>query len=185
MRDARFRDAGRNPRPGALPRDARLALDNRPTAETLDDDSRPSRLGAPPNRRRPEDDVSSSSPSSESPPPLVSALAVSSRLLARFSPLCLAERRAFRHLARAARRLDLVASMRTRRSATPATRVAVRVVRVSRRSHGGAGVDAARVGAGGGRARGGDVFETQARRARGFEGRGGTSARVRLSLIHI
>ena len=118
MRDARFRDAGRNPRPGALPRDARLALDNRPTAETLDDDSRPSRLGAPPNRRRPEDDVSSSSPSSESPPPLVSALAVSSRLLARFSPLCLAERRAFRHLARAARRLDLVASMRTRRSAT-------------------------------------------------------------------
>ena len=116
MRHARFRDAERNPRLGAFSRDARVARDDRPTAETLEDDFLPSHLGAPPNRA---DDGYASSPSSEtSTPPLVSALAVSSRLLARLSPLCPAERRAFRHLARAARRLDLVASMRAKRAGT-------------------------------------------------------------------
>jgi hypothetical protein len=64
--------------------------------------------------------MSSSSPSlsSESPPPLSSALAVPKRLLARLSPRRQDERRAFRHLARAARRLDLVAATRARRAET-------------------------------------------------------------------
>ena len=71
-----------------------------------------------------------SSSSSDAPPPLVSALAVPSRLLARLSPRRVAERRAFRHLARAARRLDLVASMRARRAGT--TRRLKRAWRVAR-----------------------------------------------------
>ena len=71
-----------------------------------------------------------SSSSSDAPPPLVSALAVPSRLLARLSPRRVAERRAFRHLARAARRLDLVASMRARRAGT--TRRLKRAWRVTR-----------------------------------------------------
>ena len=64
--------------------------------------------------------MSSSSPSlsSESPPPLSSALAVPKRLLARLSPRRQDEHRAFRHLKRAARRLDLVASTRARRAET-------------------------------------------------------------------
>ena len=64
--------------------------------------------------------MSSSSPSlsSESPPPLSSALAVPKRLLARLSPRRQDEHRAFRHLKRAARRLDLVAATRARRQET-------------------------------------------------------------------
>ena len=64
--------------------------------------------------------MSSSSPSlsSESPPPLSSALAVPKRLLARLSPRRQDEHRAFRHLKRAARRLDLVAATRARRAET-------------------------------------------------------------------
>ena len=64
--------------------------------------------------------MSSPSPSlsSESPPPLSSALAVPKRLLARLSPRRQDEHRAFRHLKRAARRLDLVAATRARRQET-------------------------------------------------------------------
>jgi hypothetical protein len=77
--------------------------------------------------------MSSSSPSlsSESPPPLSSALAVPKRLLARLSPRRQDEHRAFRHLKRAARRLDLVAATRARRAET--TRHLKRAWKVARR----------------------------------------------------
>ena len=128
MRDERF-----HPKAGGFSKNTRLAFDDRPTAERLDDDSLPLRGGAPRNDdddEKDENDDFVSSSSSDAPPPLVSALAVPSRLLARLSPRRVAERRAFRHLARAARRLDLVASMRARRAGT--TRRLKRAWRVAR-----------------------------------------------------
>ena len=128
MRDERF-----HPKAGGFSKNTRLAFDDRPTAERLDDDSLPSRGGAPRNDDDDENDENDdfvSSSSSDAPPPLVSALAVPSRLLARLSPRRVAERAAFRHLARAARRLDLVASMRARRAGT--TRRLKRAWRVAR-----------------------------------------------------
>jgi len=134
MRDERFRDPERNPKAGGFSKNTRLVFDDRPTAERLDDDSHPLRRGAPRNDDDDEndenDDFVSSSSSDAGPPPLVSALAVPSRLLARLSPRRVAERAAFRHLARAARRLDLVASMRARRAGT--TRRLKRAWRVAR-----------------------------------------------------
>ena len=128
MRDAGFRHPERTPRTAGFSRDARLAIDARPTAARLGDDDA---ANAPTNRDEDDDDLSSSSLSeSESPPPLSSALAVPSRLLARLSPRRVAEHRAFRHLARAARRLDLVASTRARRAET--TRHLKRAWRVAR-----------------------------------------------------
>ena len=103
----------RNPKAGGFSKDTRLAFDDWPTAERLDDDSFPFEEALSRNDDDENDDFMSSS-SSDAPPPLVSALAVPSRLLARLSPRRVAERRAFRRLARAARRLDLVASMRAR-----------------------------------------------------------------------
>jgi len=128
MRDERF-----HPKAGGFSKNTRLAFDDRPTAERLDDDSLPLRGGAPRNDdddEKDENDDFVSSSSSDAPPPLVSALAVPSRLLARLSPRRVAERAAFRHLARAARRLDLVASMRARRAGT--TRRLKRAWRVAR-----------------------------------------------------
>jgi len=129
MRDERF-----HPKAGGFSKNTRLAFDDRPTAERLDDDSLPLRGGAPRNDddddENDENDDFVSSSSSDAPPPLVSALAVPSRLLARLSPRRVAERAAFRHLARAARRLDLVASMRARRAGT--TRRLKRAWRVAR-----------------------------------------------------
>ena len=133
MRDERFRDPERNPKAGGFSKNTRLVFDDRPTAERLDDDSHPLRRGAPRNDDDDENDENDdfvSSSSSDGPPPLVSALAVPSRLLARLSPRRVAERAAFRHLARAARRLDLVASMRARRAGT--TRRLKRAWRVAR-----------------------------------------------------
>ena len=128
MRDAGLRHPERTPRTGGFSRDARLAIDARPPAARLGDDDA---ANAPTNRDEDDDDLSSSSLSeSESPPPLSSALAVPSRLLARLSPRRVAEHRAFRHLARAARRLDLVASTRARRAET--TRHLKRASRVAR-----------------------------------------------------
>ena len=128
MRDAGFRHPERTPRTGGFSRDARLAVDARLTAARLGDDDA---ANAPTNLDEDDDDLSSSSLSeSESPPPLSSALAVPSRLLARLSPRRVAEHRAFRHLARAARRLDLVASTRARRAET--TRHLKRAWRVAR-----------------------------------------------------
>jgi len=128
MRDERF-----HPKAGGFSKNTRLAFDDRPTAERLDDDSLPLRGGAPRNDDDDENDENDdfvSSSSSDAPPPLVSALAVPSRLIARLSPRRVAERAAFRHLARAARRLDLVASMRARRAGT--TRRLKRAWRVAR-----------------------------------------------------
>jgi hypothetical protein len=128
MRDAGFRHPERTLRTGGVSRHARLAIDARPPAARLGDDDA---ANAPTNRDEDDDDLSSSSLSeSESPPPLSSALAVPSRLLARLSPRRVAEHRAFRHLARAARRLDLVASTRARRAET--TRHLKRAWRVAR-----------------------------------------------------
>jgi hypothetical protein len=118
MRDARFRHPTRTKRTGGFSRNARLAVDARPTAARLVCEHAAT---AYTNRAfSDDDDMSSSSPSlsSESPPPLSSALAVPKRLLARLSPRRQDEHRAFRHLKRAARRLDLVAATRARRAET-------------------------------------------------------------------
>jgi hypothetical protein len=118
MRDARFRHPTRTKRTGGFSRNAQLAFDARPTAAALVCEHAAT---AYTNRAfSDDDDMSSSSPSlsSESPPPLSSALAVPKRLLARLSPRRQDEHRAFRHLKRAARRLDLVASTRARRAET-------------------------------------------------------------------
>jgi hypothetical protein len=118
MRDARFRHPTRTLRTGGFSRNARLAVDARPTAARLVCEHAAT---AYTNRAfSDDDDMSSPSPSlsSESPPPLSSALAVPKRLLARLSPRRQDEHRAFRHLKRAARRLDLVAATRARRAET-------------------------------------------------------------------